>query len=185
MAALIGSLSVSLAERVTTHGVFVEVYGEGVLILGDSGIGKSETALELIKRGHRLVTDDAVDIREIDESLIGTSPKITIGMLEVRGIGIIDIPSLYGVSSILQSKSINLIMHFEHWKDDGDYDRLGTNQETQRILGVDVKKLRIPIRPGRNIAVIIEAAAVNYRHSLMSDVTPVDIIESRMAKEMN
>ncbi|MBM6860436.1 HPr(Ser) kinase/phosphatase, partial [Clostridium saudiense] len=178
-------LADKFAPETRLHGVLVDVNGIGILITGESGIGKSETALELIKRGHRLVTDDAVDIREIDGSLIGTSPRITIGMLEVRGIGIIDIPSLYGVSSILQSKSINLIMHFEHWKDDGDYDRLGTNQETQEILGVNVKKLRIPIRPGRNIAVIIEAAAVNYRHSLMSDVTPVDIIESRMAKDNN
>ena len=176
-------LADKFAPETRLHGVLVDVYGIGILITGESGIGKSETALELIKRGHRLVTDDAVDIREIDGSLIGTSPRITIGMLEVRGIGIIDIPSLYGVSSILQSKGINLIMHFEHWKDDGDYDRLGTNQEMQEILGVGVKKLRIPIRPGRNIAVIIEAAAVNYRHSLMSDVTPVDIIESRMAKD--
>ena len=178
-------LADKFAPETRLHGVLVDVYGIGILITGESGIGKSETALELIKRGHRLVTDDAVDIREIDGSLIGTSPRITIGMLEVRGIGIIDIPSLYGVSSILQSKSINLIMHFEHWKDDGDYDRLGTNQDAQEILGVNVRKLRIPIRPGRNIAVIIEAAAVNYRHSLMSDVTPVDIIESRMAKDSN
>ena len=174
-------LADKFAPETRLHGVLVDVYGIGILITGESGIGKSETALELIKRGHRLVTDDAVDIKEIDGSLIGTSPRITIGMLEVRGIGIIDISSLYGLSSVLQSKSINLIMHFEHWKDDGDYDRLGTNQETQEILGVNVKRLRVPVRPGRNIAVIIEAAAVNYRYSLMSDVTPVDIIESRMS----
>lgn len=175
-------LADKLAPETRLHGVLVDVYGIGILITGESGIGKSETALELIKRGHRLVTDDAVDIREIDGELIGTSPKITIGMLEVRGIGIIDISSLYGLSSVLQSKGINLVMHFEHWKDDGDYDRLGINQETQDILGVKVKRLRVPVRPGRNIAVIIEAAAVNYRYSLMSDVTPVDIIESRMGK---
>ena len=103
-------------------------------------------------------------------------------MLEVRGIGIIDVASLYGLSSVLPEKDIQLLMHFEHWKDDGDYDRLGLNDERQDILGVKLKKLRVPVRPGRNIAVIIEAAAVNYRHSLMSDVTPVDIIESRMDK---
>lgn len=171
-----------LAPHVTMHGVLVDVYGIGILITGESGIGKSETALELIKRGHRLVSDDAVDIKEIDGSLIGTSPKITIGMLEVRGIGIIDISSLYGLSSILPSKDINLLMHFEHWKDDGDYDRLGIDKETQDILGVNVRRLRVPVRPGRNIAVIIEAAAGNYRHSLMSDVTPVDIIEQRMCE---
>ena len=175
-------LAGQLAPETRLHGVLVDVSGIGILITGESGIGKSETALELIKRGHRLVTDDAVDIREVDGELIGKSPRITIGMLEVRGIGIIDVASLYGLSSVLPEKDIQLLMHFEHWKDDGDYDRLGLNDERQDILGVKVKKLRIPVRPGRNIAVIIEAAAVNYRHSLMSDVTPVDIIESRMDK---
>ncbi|WP_291651301.1 HPr(Ser) kinase/phosphatase [Clostridium sp.] len=175
-------LTGQLAPETRLHGVLVDVYGIGILITGESGIGKSETALELIKRGHRLVTDDAVDIKEIDGELIGRSPRITIGMLEVRGIGIIDVASLYGLSSILPEKDIQLLMHFEHWKDDGDYDRLGLNDDRQDILGVKVRKLRVPVRPGRNIAVIIEAAAVNYRHSLMSDVTPVDIIESRMDK---
>lgn len=173
-------LSDKFAPETRLHGVLVDVYGIGILITGESGIGKSETALELIKRGHRLVTDDAVDIKEIDGELIGTSPKITIGMLEVRGIGIIDITALYGLSSVQESKGINLVMHFEHWKDNGDYDRLGINQDTQEILGVNVRKLRVPVRPGRNIAVIIEAAAVNYRHSLMSDISAVDIIERRM-----
>ena len=175
-------LADKLAPETRLHGVLVDVYGIGILITGESGIGKSETALELIKRGHRLVTDDAVDIKEVDGELIGKSPRITIGMLEVRGIGIIDVASLYGLSSILEEKDIQLLMHFEHWKDDGDYDRLGLNDDRQDILGVKVKKLRVPVRPGRNIAVIIEAAAVNYRHSLMSDVTPVDIIERRMDK---
>ena len=173
-------LSDKFAPETRLHGVLVDVYGIGILITGESGIGKSETALELIKRGHRLVTDDAVDIKEIDGELIGTSPKITIGMLEVRGIGIIDITALYGLSSVQESKGINLVMHFEHWKDNGDYDRLGINQDTQEILGVKVRKLKVPVRPGRNIAVIIEAAAVNYRHSLMSDISAVDIIERRM-----
>ena len=173
-------LSDKFAPQTRLHGVLVDVYGIGILITGESGIGKSETALELIKRGHRLVTHDAVDIKEIDGELIGTSPKITIGMLEVRGIGIIDITALYGLSSVQESKGINLVMHFEHWKDNGDYDRLGINQDTQEILGVNVRKLRVPVRPGRNIAVIIEAAAVNYRHSLMSDISAVDIIERRM-----
>ena len=175
-------LADKLAPETRLHGVLVDVYGIGILITGESGIGKSETALELIKRGHRLVTDDAVDIKEVDGELIGKSPRITIGMLEVRGIGIIDVASLYGLSSILEEKDIQLLMHFEHWKDDGDYDRIGLNDDRQDILGVKVKKLRVPVRPGRNIAVIIEAAAVNYRHSLMSDVTPVDIIERRMDK---
>ena len=173
-------LADKLAPETRLHGVLVDVSGIGILITGESGIGKSETALELIKRGHRLVSDDAVDIKEIDGDLIGSSPKITIGMLEVRGIGIIDVTALYGLSSVLQKKEIKLVMHFEHWKDNNDYDRLGIDDEYMEILGVNVKKLTLPVRPGRNIAVIIEAAAVNYRYSLMSNRTPVDIIESRM-----
>ncbi|MBE6048085.1 MAG: HPr kinase/phosphorylase [Clostridium sp.] len=176
-------LSDKLAPQTRLHGVLVDVYGIGILITGESGIGKSETALELIKRGHRLVTDDAVDIKEIDGELIGSSPNVTMGMLEVRGIGIIDVSSLYGLSSVEQKKKINLIMHFEHWKDDNDYDRLGLRNECEEILGVQIKKLTVPVRPGRNIAVIIEAAAVNYRHQLMSNISPVDIIEQRMEKE--
>lgn len=173
-------MSDKLAPETRLHGVLVDVYGIGILITGESGIGKSEVALELIKRGHRLVTDDAVDIKEIDGELIGSSPRITIGMLEVRGIGIIDVSALYGLSSVLQQKDIKLVMHFEYWKDDNDYDRLGTNYEYMDILGTSVRKLTVPIRPGRNIAVIIEAAAVNFRYALMSNETPVDIIESRM-----
>lgn len=173
-------LSDKLAPETRLHGVLVDVSGIGILITGESGIGKSETALELIKRGHRLVTDDAVDIKEIDGDLIGTSPKITVGMLEVRGIGIIDVTQLYGLSSVVQKKEIKLVMHFEHWRDDNDYDRLGIAENYMDILGVKVKKLIVPVRPGRNIAVIIEAAAVNYRYSLMSHITPVDVIESRM-----
>ena len=173
-------MSDKLAPETRLHGVLVDVYGIGILITGESGIGKSEVALELIKRGHRLVTDDAVDIKEIDGELIGSSPKITIGMLEVRGIGIIDVSALYGLSSVLQQKDIKLVMHFEHWKNDGEYDRLGTNYEYMDILGTKVRKLTVPIRPGRNIAVIVEAAAVNFRYSLMSNETPVDIIESRI-----
>ncbi|SHE52286.1 HPr(Ser) kinase/phosphatase [Clostridium fallax] len=177
-------LASKMAPETRLHGVLVDVYGIGILITGESGIGKSETALELIKRGHRLVTDDAVDIKEIDGELIGTSPQITFGMLEVRGMGIIDVSALYGLSSILASKEIKLAIHFEHWKDDGDYDRLGTNGEYIDILGVPLRKLTVPIRPGRNIAVIIEAAAANYRYNLMSEITPVDIIENRMSKMM-
>ncbi len=178
-------LADKMAPETRLHGVLVDVYGIGMLITGESGIGKSEVALELIKRGHRLVTDDAVDIREIDGDLIGTSPEITFGMLEVRGMGIIDVSALYGLSSVIAAKEIKIVIHFEHWKDDGDYERLGTNAEYMDILGINVRKLTVPIRPGRNIAVIVEAAAANYRYNLMSDVTPVDIIESRMNKVMN
>lgn len=175
-------LSDKMAPETRLHGVLVDVYGIGMLITGESGIGKSETALELIKRGHRLVTDDAVDIKEIDGELIGTSPYVTFGMLEVRGMGIIDVSALYGLSSILPSKDIKIMIHFEHWKDDGDYDRLGISNNYEEILGVKLKKLRVPIRPGRNIAVIIEAAAANYRYNLMSNTNPVDIIEKRMVE---
>ena len=181
---LISKLTIYLASKLAPdtrlHGVLVDVYGIGILITGESGIGKSETALELIKRGHRLVTDDAVDIKEIDGVLMGTSPKITIGMLEVRGIGIIDISALYGLSSIIPEKEITFVMHFEHWKDDNDYDRLGINNEYTDILGVGVRKLTVPVRPGRNIAVLVEAAAANYRYSLMSSISPVDMINNRI-----
>ena len=178
-------LASKMSPETRLHGVLVDIYGIGILITGESGIGKSETALELIKRGHRLVTDDAVDKKQIDGELIGTSPSITFGMLEVRGMGIIDVSALYGLSSILSSKKIRLAIHFEYWKDDGDYDRLGINPEFIDILGVHLKKLTVPIRPGRNIAVIVEAAAANYRYNLMSDVSPVDVIENRMNKMIN
>ncbi|MCI5726653.1 MAG: HPr(Ser) kinase/phosphatase [Clostridium sp.] len=173
-------LSSKLAPETRLHGVLVDVYGVGILITGESGIGKSEATLELIKRGHRLITDDAVDIKEIDRQLIGKSPKITLGMIEVRGIGIIDVSALYGLSSVVEEKEIDLVIHFENWQDDAEYDRLGTDREYEEILGVKVRKLRMPIRPGRNIAVLIEAAAANYRYSLMSDISPVDVIEQRI-----
>lgn len=172
-----------LAPETRLHGVLVDVYGIGMLITGESGVGKSETALELIKRGHRLVADDAVDIKQIDGELYGTSPYITSGMIEVRGMGIIDIPALYGLSSILKSKQINMVTYLEQWKEDENYDRLGIDKEYLNILNVPVRKLTIPIRPGRNLAVIIEAAAANYRYSFITNVTPVDIIGQRMLEE--
>ncbi|SHJ84915.1 Hpr(Ser) kinase/phosphatase [Clostridium amylolyticum] len=177
-------LADKMAPETRLHGVLVDVYGIGMLITGESGIGKSETALELIKRGHRIVADDAVDIKEIDGVLKGIAPEITFGMLEVRGMGIIDVSALYGLSSVLPNKTITLVVHLEHWKDDGNYDRLGLNDDYLDILNVKVKKITVPIRPGRNVAVIIEAAAANYRYSLMSDVSPVDIIDRRMEKIM-
>ncbi|WP_392486636.1 HPr(Ser) kinase/phosphatase [Haloimpatiens sp. FM7315] len=174
-----------LAPETRVHGVLVDVYGIGILITGESGIGKSESALELIKRGHRLVADDAVDIKSIDGVLRGSSPYITQGMLEVRGVGIIDVPALYGLSSILESKTIHLIINFEQWVEGKHYDRLGLERVYIKILGADVRKLTIPIRPGRNVAVIIETAAVNYRYSLNSKESPVDTIEKRMDVENN
>ncbi|AKA68609.1 HPr(Ser) kinase/phosphatase [Clostridium scatologenes] len=180
---LMNYLDDKLAPETRLHGVLVDVYGIGILITGESGIGKSETALELIKRGHRLVADDAVDIKEIDGELFGTSPYITSGMIEVRGMGIIDIPALYGISSILKIRKINLVIYIEQWKEGENYDRLGIDNEYVNILNVPLKKLTIPIRPGRNIAVIIEAAAANFRYSFISNITPVDIINQRINEE--
>lgn len=180
---LMNYLDDRLAPETRLHGVLVDVYGIGILITGESGIGKSETALELIKRGHRLVADDAVDIKQIDGKLYGTSPYITSGMIEVRGMGIIDIPALYGLSSILKTKEIHMVIYIEQWKEEQNYDRLGIDKEYMDILGVPVRKLIIPIRPGRNVAVIIEAAAANYRYSFITNITPVDIIEQRMQEE--
>jgi HPr kinase/phosphorylase len=169
-----------LAPETRMHGVLVDVYGIGILITGESGIGKSETALELIKRGHRLVADDAVDIKEIDGILKGRAPYITSGMMEVRGMGIIDVPALYGLSSVLTEKTIHMVIYLEQWKDEENYDRLGIEQTFVEILNVPIRKMTLPIRPGRNLAVIIEAAAANYRYSLNSKITPVDTINSRI-----
>lgn len=169
-----------LAESTTVHGVLVSVYGVGILITGQSGIGKSETALELIKRGHILVSDDAVDIKNIDGVLHGASPYITSGMLEVRGMGIMDIASLYGLSTIMEEKTIDFIIELEEWKGDGDYDRLGALDERRNILNVPLRMLKLPIKPGRNLAVIIEAAAANYRYIHRSKETPLEKIERRM-----
>jgi HPr kinase/phosphorylase len=169
-----------LAPETRMHGVLVDVYGIGMLITGESGIGKSETALELIKRGHRLVADDAVDIKEIDGILKGRAPYITSGMMEVRGMGIIDVPALYGLSSVLMEKTINMVIYLEQWKDEENYDRLGIDQIFIDILNVPIRRMVLPIRPGRNLAVIIEAAAANYRYSLNSKITPVDTINSRI-----
>ncbi|WP_270474567.1 HPr(Ser) kinase/phosphatase [Clostridium cochlearium] len=180
---LMSYLDEKLAPETRLHGVLVDVYGIGILITGESGIGKSETALELIKRGHRLVADDAVDIKEIDGKLMGSSPYITSGMLEVRGLGIIDVPALYGLSSVLDIKTIGLIIHLEQWKKDQEYDRLGIDEVNMNILNIPVRKIILPIRPGRNIAVIIEAAAANYRYNLNSNISPVDTISARMEEQ--
>jgi HPr kinase/phosphorylase len=169
-----------LAPETRLHGVLVDVYGIGILITGESGIGKSETALELIKRGHRIIADDAVDIKEIDGVLEGNAPYITSGMMEVRGMGIIDVPALYGLSSVLDSKTVDLVISLEQWKQDENYDRLGIDKQYIDILNVPVRKIVVPIRPGRNLAVIIEAAAANFRYSLMTNITPIDTIDKRM-----
>ena len=168
MAELIYCLSEQLAPCITIHGVLVDVYGEGLLIMGESGIGKSEAALELIKRGHRLVTDDVVEIRKINEHmLMGTSPDITRYFIELRGIGIIDVKTLFGVESVKEKQQIDLVIKLEDWKKENEYDRLGLEEEYTEFLGNKVLCHSLPIRPGRNLAVICEAAAVNHRQKKM------------------
>ena len=164
MADIIRALSAMLAPCISIHGVLVDVYGEGVLIMGESGIGKSEAALELVKRGHRLVTDDVVEIRKVDEdTLIGKSPAITRHFIEVRGIGIVDIKELFGVSSIRESKQIDMVIRLEEWEKDKEYDRLGLEAEYTEFLGTKIVSHTLPVRPGRNLAVILETAAANNR----------------------
>lgn len=175
-----GYLDAKLAPETRVHGVLIDIYGCGILITGDSGIGKSETALELIKRGHRIISDDAVDFKEIDREIIGYCPDITFGMLEVRGVGIIDITSIYGLSSVLENKKLDLIIELEHWKDGESYDRLGTEDIYKEVLGVNIKVIRLPIRPGRNTSVLVEAAAANYRYKLTGRPDAVEIIGKRM-----
>ncbi len=168
MAEIIRWLNVKLAPCISVHGVLVDVFGEGVLITGESGIGKSEAALELIKRGHRLVTDDAVEIRKVsDDTLIGSAPDITKHFIELRGIGIVDIKTLFGVSSVKDTQSIDLVIRLEDWNKEREYDRLGLEEEFTEYLGNKIVCHSIPIRPGRNVALICESAAVNHRQKKM------------------
>ena len=168
MSELIFELNVLLAPCATIHGVLVDVYGEGLLITGESGIGKSEAALELVRRGHRLVADDVVEIRKTNaHTLMGCAPTITKHFIELRGIGIIDVKSLFGVESIKERQRIDFVIKLEDWKKENDYDRLGLEDEYMIILGIDVTCHSLPIRPGRNLAVICETAAVNYRQKKM------------------
>lgn len=168
MAELIYTLNYELAPTTTIHGVLVDVYGEGLLITGESGIGKSEAALELVRRGHRLVADDVVEISRInDNTLIGKSPAVTKNLIELRGIGIIDVKSLYGVECVKDTQSIDLVIKLQDWKKDDEYDRLGLEDEYMEILGQKVVCHSLPIRPGRNLAIICETAAVNHRQKKM------------------
>lgn len=168
MAEIIRWLNVELAPRISIHGVLVDVYGEGVLIIGESGIGKSEAALELIKRGHRLVSDDVVEIKKVsEESLVGSSPEITRHFIELRGVGIIDVKTLFGVESVKLTQTINLVIKLEDWSRDNEYDRMGLEDNYIEFLGNKIVCHTIPIRPGRNLAIIVESAAVNYRSKKM------------------
>ena len=168
LSSLIGYLNEELAIKISKHGVFVEVYGEGILILGESGVGKSETALELVKRGHRLVADDLVEIKKVSEkTLIGIAPEIIRHLIEIRGIGILDVKDLYGFGSIKLSEKVNLVIQLEFWNPEKNYERLGIEEQYYEILGIDVRSLLIPVRPGRNLAIVIEVAAMNNRQKKM------------------
>ena len=161
-------LNVELAPCISIHGVLVDVYGVGVLIMGESGIGKSEAALELINRGHRLVTDDVVEIRKVsDDTLVGKAPDITRHFIELRGVGIVDVKSLFGVQSVRETQTIDLVINMEEWDKNREYDRLGLKEESTEFLGNKVVCHSIPIRPGRNLAIIVESAAVNHRQKQM------------------
>lgn len=168
LASLIASLNVSLAPRITRHGVLVEVYGEGVLLLGHSGIGKSETAIELVKRGHRLIADDAVEIKRVSsKTLVGEAPEIIRHYVELRGIGIVDVRRLFGMGSVGVTAKIDLVINLEHWDQNKMYDRLGLENETMDILGITIPSITIPVCPGRNLAIILEIAAMNHRQKKM------------------
>ncbi|NLZ46355.1 MAG: HPr(Ser) kinase/phosphatase [Clostridiales bacterium] len=168
IASLIAYLNLQLAPRITRHGVLIEVYGEGVLIVGDSGVGKSESAIELVKRGHRLVADDAVEIKRVSSiSLVGSSPDNIRHFLELRGIGIINTRRLFGVGAVKVTEKIDLIVGLENWDSEKVYDRMGVDDEYTSILGVRIPSLTIPVKPGRNLAIIIEVAAMNNRQKKM------------------
>ena len=168
MAALIAALNNHLAPRITRHGGLVEVYGEGVLLLGDSGIGKSETAIELVKRGHRLIADDAVEIKRVsDKTLVGSAPEIIRHYVELRGIGIVDVRRLFGMGAVKETERIDLVIQLETWVEGKMYDRMGMDDEKINILGIEVPAITLPVRPGRNLAIILEVAAMNNRQKRM------------------
>ena len=168
ISSLVAYLCTALSPSITRHGVLVEVYGEGVLLMGESGVGKSETAIELIKRGHRLIADDAVEIRRAaGRRLIGTAPDLIRYYMELRGIGVVDVRRLFGMSAVKYDSLIDLLINLETWRDDAVYDRLGAEESHTTLLDVDVPTMTIPVKPGRNIAVIIEVAAMNNRNRKM------------------
>ena len=184
MSSLISTLRIKLAPKITRHGVMVEVYGIGILILGDSGIGKSETAIELVKRGHRLIADDAVEIRRVSaKTLVANAPEIIRHYVELRGIGIIDVRRIFGIGAVKDTEKINMIIKMEHWIEGKTYDRLGLENDVTKIMDVELPSLTIPVRPGRNLAVIIEIAAMNQRQKEMGFNTAVEF-NNRLMKMM-
>ncbi len=185
ISALIAYLNVELAPRITIHGVLVEVYGEGILLLGDSGVGKSEAAIELVKRGHRLVADDAVEIKRVsDISLIGSAPDVIRHFVELRGIGIVDVKMIFGIGAVKDVEKIDFIINLELWQDKKQYDRLGLTTEYTDILGIDIPSITVPVKPGRNLAVVIEVAAMNNRQKKMG-YNAAEALNNRVMSEMN
>ncbi len=181
MSALIASLNNHLAPRITRHGGLVEVYGEGLLLLGDSGVGKSETAIELVKRGHRLIADDAVEIKRVSEkTLVGSAPEMIRHYVELRGIGIVDIRRLFGMGAIKNTERVDLVIQLENWQEGKIYDRLGMDEETIDILGISVPCITVPVRPGRNLAIILEIAAMNNRQKRMGYNTALEFNKKLM-----
>ncbi len=185
MAAVISHLNTSLAPRITRHGVLVEVYGEGMLILGDSGIGKSETAIELVKRGHRLIADDAVEIMRVSaKTLVGTAPELIRYYIELRGIGIVDVRRLFGMGSVKATERVDLVINLEPWDSNKMYDRFGLDEEHVNILGIDIPSITIPVHPGRNLAVVLEIAAMNHRQKKMGYNTAEEFNKRLMEQEL-
>ena len=184
MASLISFLNTQLAPRITRHGGFVEVYGEGLLLLGDSGIGKSETTIELLKRGHRLIADDAVEIKRVsDRTLVGSAPEMIRHYVELRGIGIVDVRRLFGMGAVKMTERINLVINLEPWVEGKMYDRLGMDEEYIDILGIKVPSITVPVRPGRNLAVVLEIAAMNNRQKRMGYNTAEEF-NNRLLKQL-
>ena len=178
VAQVINTLRTHLADRRTEHGVLVQVHGEGLLIQGESGIGKSEVALELVKRGHRLVADDAVELRRMGRSrLMGSAPKMIRYLMELRGLGIIDVRRIYGVGAVLPVCDVDLVVKFVRWEEGADYDRLGLQEETADFLGVSVPQVTIPVAPARNLAIILEVAAMNHREKKLGHNTAKALME--------
>lgn len=185
IASYISTMNVILAPFITRHGVLMEIYGEGVLLLGESGVGKSETAVELVKRGHRLVADDAVEIKKVSaKTLVGSSPEIIRHFIELRGIGIIDVKKIFGMGAVKDTENINFIVNLELWQQGKNYERLGIDKNYTDILGIQVPSVTVPVRPGRNLAIIVEIAAMNYRQQKMG-YNAAEELSERLSKQIN
>ena len=184
MSEIISNLNVWLAPRITRHGVLVEIYGEGILIIGESGVGKSETAIELLKRGHRLVADDAVEIKKVsNRTLVASSPKIIRHFIELRGIGIVNVRNIFGMGAVKDTENVDLVVNLEQWRSGIEYDRLGLENEYTEILGVKVPLITIPVKRGRNLAVILEVAAMNNRQKRMG-ISAAQELNQRLTESM-